>query len=347
MGILHGIKITAIACTVPKHKVDNLQWPGYDQEKLEKIVKGTGVRFRNLAEPQVECASDFCYSAAKRIIDKLNIDVRDVGVLILVTQSPDYIIPATSCILQHRLGLPNDTIAFDVNLGCSGYVYGLHIAGSMLQNSGKRYALLLAGDTSLHVSEDDQSAIFLFGDAGSATLLEYCSDASPLVFSFGTDGSGAMSLYIKAGAGRYPITPDSLIPKLRNDGNIRADGQLVMDGMEIFNFAISTVVGHIKEFIDPIDSYDGFVFHQANHFMLETMRKLIKIPKQKFLLSLYNFGNTSSPSIPITLCQDYADQELSGKFLLSGFGVGLSWGSVNAIFNKTTIFRIEEDLLSQ
>lgn len=345
MNELSGIRIAAIACNIPKNRVDNLEMPGFDLEKLEKIVKGTGVRHRHLAEASKECTSDFCFSAAKRIIEEMHIDVNEIGAIILVTQSSDYILPATSCILQTRLGLPQDTIAFDVNLGCSGYVYGLYIVGSIMPSSGKRYALLLAGDTSSeHISQTDQSAMFLFGDAGSATLLERVDNAPPLAFSLGTEGSGANSLIIKSGSSRNPITAEGLEPKVGIDGNARADNQLFMDGMEIFNFAISTVVDQIKSFADPIESYDAVVFHQANFFMLDTMRKMLKIPEDKFLYSLDHYGNTSSASIPMTICHHAANQDLHVKYLICGFGVGLSWGIANIRLDGSKIFSIAEGI---
>ena len=339
---IKDIKIKAIACNVPPQMVDNLEMPGYDQEKLDKIVKATGVRYRYLPQASTECTSDLCFAAATRIIDELSIDKSDIGVVILVSQSTDYILPATSCVLQNRLGLGTDTLAFDVNLGCSGYVYGLYITGAILAGSGKKYALLLAGDTSSeHISRTDQSAMFLFGDAGSATLLEHTADAPKLDFSFGTDGAGAQSLIIQAGASRNPITAEGLIPKEGSDGNIRADNQLYMDGMEIFNFAISTVVDRLREFMSPADSYDAVVFHQANFFMLDSMRKMLKIPKDKFLYSLGEYGNTSSASIPMTICKHNAGNELSARYLLTGFGVGLSWGMANISFDGTRILGIE------
>ena len=339
---LTGIRIKAIACNVPDTIVDNLQVESYEAEKLEKIVAATGVRYRHKA-PETECASDYSVAAAKRILKDQDIDVNDIGIVVFVSQSSDYILPATSCIIQDRLGLPADTIAFDVNLGCSGYVYGLCIVGSLLKISKKRYALLLAGDTNAgHVSSNDQSALFIFGDAGTATLLEKVDNDAMMMFSIETDGSKADSLIIKAGGARNPIKPDSLIPRLWPDGNTRADNQIYMDGMEIFSFAISTVVQHVKDLIENTEIYHGFVFHQANYFMLETMRKQIKIPKDKFLYSIQNYGNTSSASIPITICHNNANLEMNDRYLLCGFGVGLSWASADVTFDRCRILSIEK-----
>ncbi len=337
-----GIRVKAISAQVPKAVADNLDVPADELERMEKIVKGIGVRHRHQASHN-ECTSDLCYAAARRLLDDLKVDVKEIGVIILVTQSADYILPATACILQDRLGLPTEVMAFDINLGCSGYIYGLHTAGSVLKNTGKRYGLLLAGDTSSeHISKQDQSAIYLFGDAGTATLLEYAPDAAPMRFAFQTIGSGAKHLIIQAGASRNPISAAALIPKEGADGNIRADNQLFMDGMEIFNFAISTVVDGLREFMNPVDDYDAVVFHQANYFMLESMRKMLKIPKDKFLYSLVEYGNTSSASIPITICKHNADSQLNARYLLTGFGVGLSVGLADLRFQDARILRIGE-----
>lgn len=342
MPEINSFFIKGIAANVPKNKFDNLAAQGDELVKMEKIVKGIGVRYRHMSEPG-ECTSDLCYAAARRLIAESGIDINEIGLVMLVTQSPDHILPATSCILQDRLGLPEDVMAFDVNLGCSGYVYGLHIASSILQNTGKRYALLLAGDTSSeHISKQDQSAVHLFGDAGTATLIEKRDDHNRMRFDFRTMGSGAKHLIIQSGASRNPIRAESLIPKLGADGNIRADNQLYMDGMEIFNFAISTVVDGLKEFMAPVDDYDAVVFHQANYFMLESMRKMLKIPKDKFLYSLQEYGNTSSASIPMTICMHNAGTNLNARYLLTGFGVGLSVGYADVFFKDTIVLGIEE-----
>jgi len=342
MSEINKVFIKGIAANVPKNRVDNLAVQGDELAKMEKTVKGIGVRYRYMSESG-ECTSDLCYAAAMRLISESGIDINEIGLVLLVTQSADHILPATSCILQHRLGLPEDVMAFDVNLGCSGYVYGLQIASSILQNTGKRFALLLAGDTSSeHISKQDQSAVYLFGDAGTATLIEKGNDSNSMRFDFRTMGSGAKHLIIQAGASRHPIRAESLIPRLREDGNIRADNQLFMDGMEIFNFAISTVVDGLKEFMAPIDEYDAVVFHQANFFMLESMRKMLKIPKDKFLYSLQEYGNTSSASIPMTICKHNPGTNLNARYLLTGFGVGLSVGYADVFFKDTMILGIEE-----
>lgn len=336
-------RIVAIASNVPQGKADNLALSGYDHSKLEKIVDSTGVRFRHVAKKGEECTSDLCFAAAERIVNELEINRSDIGILIFVSQSGDYILPATACILQNRLGLQESTLAFDINLGCSGYPYGIFVGASLLQSVKCKYALILVGDTSsFFASPGDQSTFFLFGDAGTATLLEYYEDDNQMQFSFGTDGSGADKLIIKDGGYRYPFSKESIIPKDRVNSAVRADVDLYMDGMDIFSFAISRVVKDIKNFMDPVDSYDGFVFHQANKLMIESMRKLLKIPKEKFLLSLYDYGNTSSATIPATLCHVHPNSILSGKYFITGFGVGLSWASASLKLYNTNIFPIEE-----
>ena len=342
MFVIENVRLAGIACQVPDQNVDNLSIPGYNVERLSKVVDGTGVRFRSISPFGNENSSDLCCKAAESLIADLAVDKKDIGLVVFVSQTSDYILPATSCIIQNRLGLDQSTLAFDVNLGCSGYTYGLFLVASMLNNLTKPYALLLAGDTSSrYASPLDQSTIFLFGDAGSASLLERQMCTTQMKFSFGTDGAGYDKLIISGGGHRSWFSDSSLERHKGNDGNIRSELDLYMDGYEIFNFAIDKVTRQMKDFMDNIETYDGFVFHQANQLMIESMRKISKIPKSKFLLSLYDYGNTSSASIPLTICHNYPDQSLTGKFFFNGFGVGLSWGFATLNLNNTRILAIQ------
>lgn len=321
------IRIAGISCCVPQEIAYNKDTAGYDQERIEKIVAATGVGQKRIAPPGC-CASDLCLAAAVDLLEKSGIEKEDVGALVFVSQTPDYRLPATACILQDKLGLAVGTIAFDVNLGCSGYVYGLYLLASMLKCSPKKYALLLVGDTSTaYCSDKDASTIFLFGDAGSATLLEADDSAGVMQFSLGTDGSGYANLIIPAGASRQACD-DNTKKMVKDDaGNVRSAEQLYMDGMEIFNFATSTVMSHVAEVMAAHPDYTSVVFHQANRFMLEFMRKSLKVDKAKFLYSLAEYGNTSSASIPMTLCHCQPDAKDLAKVILTGFGVGYSWGT--------------------
>lgn len=324
---LEQIKVDGISCCVPQKIAYNKDTVGYDQERIEKIIATTGVSRKRIVAHGC-CTSDLCFAAAVDLLEKSSVKKEDIGGLVFVSQTPDYRLPATACILQDKLGLETGTIAFDVNLGCSGYVYGLYLLANILKCSPKRYGLLLAGDTSTaYCSDKDASTVFLFGDAGSATLVESDDSASNMHFSLGTDGSGYANLIIPAGASRQPCDENTRKMVKDDAGNIRSAEQLYMDGMEIFNFAISTVVPHVAEVISAHPDYSAVVFHQANRYMLEFMRKSLKIDKAKFLYSLAEYGNTSSASIPMTLCHNRNNIQDLSKAILTGFGVGYSWGT--------------------
>lgn len=339
---MEKIKIAGISCCVPQEIAYNKDTAGYDQERIEKIIATTGVSQKRVATPEC-CSSDLCFAAAVDLLEKSCIKKEDVGALIFVSQTPDYRLPATACILQERLSLPTGTIAFDVNLGCSGYVYGLYLVSSILGSSPKKYGLLLVGDTVTDCCSDgDASTVFLFGDAGSATLIESDDSAANMRFSLGTDGRGYANLIVPAGAFRQPYNEGTKKMVKDDAGNIRSAEQLYMDGMEIFNFAISTVVPHVAEVIAAQPDYTAVVFHQANRYMLEFMRKSLKIDKGKFLYSLAEYGNTSSASIPVTLCHSKDNVQDLSKVILTGFGVGYSWGTAVVDMTETRLNDIIE-----
>ena len=339
---LEKVKVAGISCCVPQETSYNKDTVGYDQGRIEKIISTTGVSQKRVAPPGC-CSSDLCFAAAVDLLEKSNVKKEDIGALIFVSQTPDYRLPATACILQDRLGLAADTLAFDVNLGCSGYVYGLYLLASVLKCSPEKHGLLLVGDTITDCcSEGDASTVFLFGDAGSATLLDVDDSAGSMHFSLGTDGRGYENLIVPAGAFRQPC--NEYTKKMVKDeaGNVRSAEHLYMDGMEIFNFAISTVVPHVAEVIAVHPDYSTVVFHQANRYMLEFMRKSLKIDKGKFLYSLAEYGNTSSASIPVTLCHNKSNAQDLSKVILTGFGVGYSWGTAVVDMTDTRLNDIIE-----
>lgn len=341
MQEISGVKVTSIACCVPKQVKKNIDVQGYDRERIEKIIQTTGVEERRVCDAGC-CASDLCLEAANHIINRLQIDRNEIGALIFVSQTPDYRLPATACVLHSKLGLPIETFAFDVNLGCSGYIYGTYLSSLVLQHSKKKYALLLVGDViTNYCSDRDASTVFLFGDAGSASLLEKCTKDAKICFSLGTDGSGWRNLVVPAGGFRQPSNALTSFLHADNAGNSRSDEHLFMDGMEIFNFAISSVVPHIQEMIDTYPRITSVFFHQANRYMLEFMRKSLKIDREIFHYSLQSFGNTSSASIPLTICHNKAEADLT-RVLLCGFGVGYSWGSMLADLSETEVSNLIE-----
>jgi len=339
-----GVKISGIANAVPAGQqslIDDVK--DFDQDEIMKISKSIGVRKRYVT-PEHMCTSDLCLVAAERLINELGIDKASIGALIFVTQTPDYILPATSCILQDRLGLQKSCAAFDMNLGCSGYPYGLWIAANFIFSGSAKRILLLNGDTGTKlVSNLDRATAFLFGDAGTATILESCDKNETMSFVLGTDGSGYKNLIIPAGSSRNPSSESTNELKVAESGNIRSQEHLFMNGAEIFTFALKVVAPMIKELLNytgsAIEDIDYFVMHQANSFIIKHLTKKLKVPSDKVPICMEKFGNTISSSIPLTICETLGEQVRSNmlKFVFAGFGVGYSWAAVELNLGHTII----------
>lgn len=329
---VHNVALRGISAAVPARQEDNMELDLIPPHQRDTFIKTTGIRYRRMAAPGTT-AADLCRASATRVMEQLGWRPEDIAVLIFVTQTPDYVIPNSSSILQHELGLPKNCLALDINLGCSGYVYGLSVIGSLLQNMPGKRGLLLVGDcSSAIVSDKDKATYPLFSDAGSATALEY-KEGELWHFNLQTDGAGYADIMVKGGGMRHPFSTGSLNEKEYGAGEIRTDLQMKLDGVNIFNFALREVAPNIETLLKEagIDqaSVDFFVLHQANKLILECVRKKLKEEPDRFPYSLHDFGNTSSASIPVTIVTQLYRQ-LSGqdaKLLLSGFGVGLSWGS--------------------
>lgn len=328
-------KIMGISACVPKLIIENKQSPLFDADSLAAFINGTGVERKRKANADI-CTSDLCIAAAEKLINDLQWNKEDINILIFVSQTPDYVLPATACMMQDRLGLSTDGYAMDISLGCSGWVYGLQIASTLLQNLDKKgKALLLAGDTILKFcSESDKSTYPLFGDAGTATALEYNEETKKMYFDMHTDGSGYKTIIIEDGGFRNQVTEASFEMQHRGEGIVSNNLQLVLEGMDVFSFGIQrapqNVNGLIEHFHLEKEKMDYFLFHQANMFMNEKIRKKLQIPPEKVPYSLKDFGNTSSATIPLTMVtqlqKDLQSRHL--KNIACGFGVGLSWGSV-------------------
>ena len=332
---ISNVKISGIASAVPEQTrtvLDDMIFFGED--KVSKISRNIGVKSRHIA-PAHLCTSDLCYFAAERLLSDAGWAKDSVDTLIFLSQTPDYKLPATSCVLQDRLGLSTDCAAFDINMGCSGYIYGLWVASSLLSSGGAKRILLLVGDTvNKLVSKQDQSVALLFGDAGTATLLESSSSAEEITFVLGTDGAGADNLIVPAGGFRSPSNDSTRIQMEKENGTLRSDEELAMNGAEIFAFTLERVPKLINSVLSEsnwtTDDVDFFIFHQANKFMLDFLTKKMKLPAHKVLLNLEKFGNTSSASIPLALSDSLIEKMRIDKckVILSGFGVGYSWGAV-------------------
>lgn len=298
------------------------------------FVEKTGIE-RHHNSTKDTCSSDLCVSAAKELIKQLGWEKDTIGAVVFVTQTPDYLEPATSCIIQNRLGLPTDCMTLDISLGCSGWVHALSVICSLMQNGTIERGLLLAGDTpSKNCSANDKSTYPLFGDAGTATALEYDIGASKMSFLMNTDGDGYKVIIIPEGGYRNQVTSESLREPEHGDGVLSNGVQVAMDGMSVFSFAISKVSKSIKCLTEKIginlESVNNVLLHQANLFMNEKIRKKLKLTPEQVPYSLKDFGNTSCASIPLTIvtqCKErYESERLTN--IGCGFGIGLSWGSV-------------------
>lgn len=329
-----NIGIAGIAACVPKQTIDNYHYTQYfPEDVVRKVVDKIGIYERRFADEHT-CASDLCFAAAERLIADLQVDKNEIDVLIFISQTPDYRMPATAFLLQERLGLPKTTMAFDLSLGCSAFLYGLSVGYSLLQQPHIRKVLLLDGETRSKVySPKDRKTAFLFGDAGAAILLEKGEKYGNSYFSLNSDGSMADTIKIEGGGYRMPSSEETLRERVVDEyGNIRSLEHGYMDGDDVFNFVASKVPKDIKylcaEVGEDVQSMDYYLLHQANNFMNQFLVKKLKLDEKKVPSSIAKFGNTSSVSIPLTIVSELQNQ-LSGnkKLMLSAFGVGLSWGT--------------------
>ncbi|MCX6198690.1 MAG: ketoacyl-ACP synthase III [Bacteroidetes bacterium] len=327
-----NIKLSGLSACLPKRTEDNKNFSLISAEDRETFINTVGIRFRRIAADGVT-ASDLCFTAAEKLLNDLDWIREEIKILVFVTQTPDYLIPNTSSLLQEKLKLSKNCLAFDVNLGCSGYVYGLSIVSSLLQNMPGGKALLLVGDISTRtISMKDKSTAPLFSDAGTATALEF-SAKQQIHFNLQTDGKEFDDIIITDGGYRNPVSENSFTETEYEKGIVRNNLQMKLDGAKIFNFALREIAPNISTLLTERQieksTIDHFVFHQANKLMIESVRKKLKVEPEKVPYSLYDFGNTSSATVPLTMLVKLREQLVSQKLnlLLSGFGVGLSWGS--------------------
>ena len=351
MAILkyNGVGVTAMAGAVPCHVVENLKYTEFfSQDAVKDVVEKIGVYERRFADEQT-CSSDLCFAAAQKLILDNNVDRDEIDLLVFISQTPDYRMPATSITLQHRLGLKNTCIAFDVNLGCSAFLYGMSIVYSMMQSGAIRKALILDGETRSKVyGPRDRRSAFIFGDAGIAALVEKNEKFGDAYISMNSDGSRADLIMIKAGGYRHMSTPETLKERVIDEyGNMRSDEQGYMKGGDVFNFVIREIPRDIKNTLAAanvtVDQLDYIVFHQANNFINSYIAKKMKLDISKIPHTIEKFGNTSSVSVPITIVSELKDKLKGNKTLLmSAFGVGMTWASAVVPFVDTKISDIVE-----
>ena len=322
--------IKEIAYHLPSHIVTNKEIVNeFPEWSVEKIAEKVGVSERRVAASK-ETATDLAVFAANQLFSRGVVEKKDVDFVLFCTQSPDYRLPSSACVIQDRLGLSTKCGAFDFNLGCSGYEYGLAIAKGLIVGGIAKNVLLLTGETyNKYLHPRDKGNRTIFGDAASATVISIEGFAEIGDFCLGTDGSGAQHLIVKSGGARCPNNVNDL--HFDESGNPVSSDHLYMDGQEIFVFTLTKVPKMVKEVLMKNnlakEDIDLFVFHQANKYMLEHLRKKMKINEGKFFVNFEKIGNTVSSTIPIALCDAREQGLLEGNVLLAGFGVGLSWGA--------------------
>ena len=343
------IRIAGVAGAVPEARVNNLVDQTFcSEEDRKKIVSLTGVPEYRKAPPDL-CASDLCLAAANRLLGALNVQASEIDAILFVSMTPDFRVPSTACILQDRLGCSKTVLAYDINMGCSGYLVGLFNAAALIGGAGLDRVLLLAGDTQTKLChEEDKNVAFILGDAGSATLVERGRTGETLTIESMTDGSRYANLYVPAGGCRVPSDSSTRRVEAQKDGGKRSKEHLYMNGMEIFKFSSTDVVKSLERFLDETQSevgdYDFFFMHQANKFMNDKMARRLKFPEEKVPYSIGLYGNTGSASIPLTIAHRFSgnSHDSRRRSLLCGFGVGLSWGIADIDLTTTVTPTVAE-----
>ena len=344
-----GVGIAAMSAAVPRRVIKNREYTEvFSKEEANEIVDKTGIEERRFADENT-CSSDLCYAAAEKLFADNNINKEEIELLVFISQTPDYRMPATSVTLQHRLGLGNKVIAFDINLGCSAFLYGMSVVYSMMERSNLKKALLLDGETRSKVySPRDRRSAFLFGDGGVAVLIERDPKYGKSTFSLNSDGSRADLIMIPAGGYRKMSSAETVVEKVVDEfGNMRSDEQGYMRGGDVFNFVFREIPRDIKNTLEyagkTTENFDYIVFHQANNFINSYIMKKMKMDASKIPSTIAKYGNTSSVSVPLTIVSELKDK-LNGQknLLLSAFGVGMTWATGVVPFVDCSISDIVE-----
>ena len=338
-----GSKVVGVVSCVPKKEVSNEYFHStFTEQGVTDVIKMIGVQTRRWVDENVS-TGDLCLAAGKKLLNDLNWDPSTIDALIFISQTPDYRLPSTALTLQREMKISQRCIAFDINLGCSGYPYALWLGMTMIQSGAASRVLLAVGDTvSKIVDPRDRATAMLFGDAGSMTAIESTTSEDQAFFILGSDGKGANNLIIpKGGFKDYSKANDARL----KDKNSAC---LYMDGGEIFNFTLKTIPTLVNETIEfaglTLASYDYLLFHQANLFMLKHLAKKIKCPDEKFPININQFGNTSCASIPLLITTDLSKNftKQSAQVGMFGFGVGYSWASVSIDLSNLKVAELIE-----
>ena len=331
---IKNVALRGVTGTVPAHAVKTADFEIFTPEEADIFDNTVGIRNRYIGSDEL-CTSDLCFDAAERLIAALGWEKESIDVLVFGSVTGDYKTPPTSGILQHRLGLPTSTFVLDIPMGCCGSMYAINVAGNLLSGGNVKRALLLVGDTALRMgSMKDKSRVPLFGDSGTAMALEYDPSAEDIVIEFNTLGSGYEALITPHGGFRHPVTPESFIEEDFGNGIIRAPKDTLINGMDVFSFAISRPPISIKKMMEKYeltpDNVDYFLIHQANKLIVDRIVKKLKLPLEKVPYDLQEFGNLGGASVPMLMTWNLADelQDRPLTLLCSSFGLGLTWGTM-------------------
>lgn len=332
---IKNVSLRGVTATVPDNPIKSIDLGIFTQEEAETFDNTVGIKNRYLASDDV-CASDLCFDAAERLITGLGWEKESIDVLIFGSVTGDYKTPPTSGILQDRLGLPTSTFVLDIPMGCCGSIYAINVAGNLLSSGTVKRALLLVGDTALRMgSPKDKSRVPLFGDCGTAMALEFDTDAENIIIEFNTLGSGYQALMTPHGGFRHPITHGSFIEQDFGNGIIRAPKDTLINGMDVFSFAITKPPVSIKKLMEKLSldkdkDIDFYLIHQANKLIVDRIVKKLKLPVEKVPYDLQEFGNLGGASIPMLMTYNLSE-DLQTKpltLLCSAFGLGLTWGTM-------------------
>jgi 3-oxoacyl-[acyl-carrier-protein] synthase III len=337
---INGIKIAGISCCIPKKRIINRDIKNH--KNILRTIKAIGIESRPVADENIS-TSDLVIKSAEHIIRKLQWKKEEIDILIFVSQTPDYLTPATSGILQNKLKLKKSILVYDINLGCSGYTHGLIAISSLMKSLNLKKGLLAVGDVgSKLVHIKDNVANLLFGDAGSVTAIENKNNHENMYFDYFSDGSGFDDIIVPSHslAGRIKLSKNQLKNKKDKNNNIRSNINIRLNGANIFNFAINNIPLMIKNFTKKIKNIKYCFLHQASKMIQDSIETQLAKKNFIFPTSLKEYGNTSSATIPITICQNYSGQNLKGYSLFCGFGVGLSISAVTINLYNTKIFKI-------
>lgn len=332
---IKNVALRGVTGTVPNNPVKTADLPIFTKEEADLFDATVGIKNRYIAPDNI-CASDLCFDAAERLISGLGWDKGSIDVLLFASVTGDYKTPPTSAILQDRLGLPTSTFVLDVPMGCCGCMYGINVAGNLLSAGSAKRALVLVGDTAMRMgSPKDKSRMPLFGDCGTALALEYDSTAADIIIDFNTIGSGYKALMTPHGGYRYPITKESFEYEDFGNGIVRAPKDALINGMDVFSFAITKPAISLKKMLDDLgidkdNDVDYYLIHQANKLIVERIVKKLKLPVDKVPYNLQKFGNLGGASLLMLMVSEIADELQSRPLTLvcSSFGLGLTWGTM-------------------